>query len=215
MADSEQPLDSHSTPDELQDATASEILANPSPPAEDSDLDMDHDSNDGGGSDNESELSDVDEAAFADFDPNSVAIADRPTAVIDEEITRGLKASKRKRTDGESKKKEAKRDRPKKKKRIEEDDDASGGDTLEGKRSRKPKRAATDSRTNEEKVRAQKQKEAIADENLTPEQRRARALDAVMDAALKNPNKRRRKKDEVVSFFLWLRNLTLCILTYI
>lgn len=35
------------------------------------------------------------------------------------------------------------------------------------------------------------------EENLTPEERRRRALDKAMDAALKNPNKRRRKKDEV------------------
>ena len=36
------------------------------------------------------------------------------------------------------------------------------------------------------------------EENLTPDERRRRALDRAMDAALKNPNKRRRKKDEVV-----------------
>lgn len=202
MSDSDLPPDSHSTPQENQDGSeqaASEVQENPSPAAEDSDLNMDRDSNDGGASDNESELSDVDEAAFADFDPNSVALAERPQA-IDEEITKGLKARKIKRTDGESKKKEAKRDKSKKKRAREEDDNASGGEEIEGKRSRKPKRAAASgrtSRTDEERARAQKQKDAIAEESMTPEQRRSRALDAVMDAALKNPNKRRRKKDEV------------------
>ncbi len=37
------------------------------------------------------------------------------------------------------------------------------------------------------------------EENLTPEERRRRALDRAMDAAIKNPVKRRRKKDEIVS----------------
>jgi len=201
MSDSDLPSDSHHpTPQENQDGSeraASEVQDNPSPAAADSDMDMDRD--DGGASDNDSELSDVDEAAFADFDPNSVALADRPVA-IDEEITRGLKASKIKRTDRESKKKEAKRDKSKKKRRREEDEDASAVEEVEGKRSRKTKRttAGRSSRTDPERVQAQKQKDAIAEENMTAEDRRARALDAAMDAALKNPNKRRRKKDEVV-----------------
>lgn len=194
------PSDSYQSNQGVRDASES---PDKSKPAADSDLDMDRDSNDGGGSGNESELSDVDEAAFEDFDPNSVALADpaeRRPAVIDEEITKSLKASKRKRPDGESKKKEAKRDRPKKKKRREEDADASGGEEIEGKRSRKPKRASTSSRnskTDAQKAEAQKQKDAIAEENMTPAERKQKALDVIMDAAVKNPNKRRKKKDEI------------------
>lgn len=211
MSDSDLPTDSHPTPQEDQDGSEQ---AAPSPAAMDSDLNMD----DGGGSDNESELSDVDEAAFADFDPNSVALADRPV-LLDDEITRSLKASKVKNTNRESKKKEAKREKPKKKRTRDDDDDDSGagGEEIEGRRSRKTKRTATgrSSRTDEEKAQAQKQREAIDEESMTPEQRRARALDAVMDAALKNPNKRRKKKDEVVSFYFPLCRITLHILTRI
>lgn len=199
MSDIDMPSDSHRSPQGVQDVSETH---NNQKPAANSDVDMD---NDGGGSDNDSELSDVDEAAFEDFDPNSVALADpgeRRPAIIDEEITKSLKASKRKRADGESKKKEAKRDRPKKKRRREEDDDASGGEQIEGKRSRKPKRASASgrsSKTDAERIEAQKRKDAIAEENMTPAERKQKALDAVMDAALKNPNKRRKKKDDIVS----------------
>ena len=116
------------------------------PPAANPNLDMDDEDNQAPArddSDNESELSEVDEADFDDFDPTSIALQDKPHAVvIDDEIARSLKASKRKRTDGEGKKpKEGKRD--KKKKRRDEDEDP-GGEELDGKRIRKPKSVRPD-----------------------------------------------------------------------
>jgi transcription factor SPN1 len=166
----------------------------------------------------ESELSEVDEAEFADFDPTTVALDDRPQIEIDEDVARTLKAGKRKRTDkdgesGTKKPKEAKRDKPKKKKfRATVDagaiddggdvyDSGADGEILEGKRKPKPKRAKIDG-DGKDRERAKERRKEIEpeenEENLTPEERRRRALDRAMDAALKNPNKRRRKKDEVV-----------------
>lgn len=104
-------------------------------------------------SDNDSILSDVDEAQFEDFDPANVAIDDRPAIAVDEDNVRLLGRHKRKRdgelTDGEGikkKKKEGKREKPKKtrKKRDDDDDDDdfSGGQEIEGKRARKKKPTA-------------------------------------------------------------------------
>jgi transcription factor SPN1 len=164
----------------------------------------------------DSELSEVDEAEFADFDPTTVALDDKPQIDIDEDVARTLKAGKRKRADkdgqsGTKKLKEAKRDKPKKKKtrtragageggRVY--DSGADGEILEGKRKPKPKRARIDS-DGKDRERAKERRREIEqeenEENLTPEERRKRALDRAMDAALKNPNKRRRKKDDVAS----------------
>ncbi|KAH8660719.1 hypothetical protein BGZ60DRAFT_381922 [Tricladium varicosporioides] len=161
-------------------------------PAVDPDLDIDDDD------DNDSlasELSEVDEAEFADFDPTTVALEDRPLVDIDEDVARTLKAGKRKRADkdGDGKKpKEAKRD---KKKRRRDDDEDPDGQTMEGKRVRKPK--SDGEKKSRDGPRERRPATPENEENLTPEERRRRALDKAMDAALKNPNKRRRKKDEV------------------
>ena len=115
-------------------------------------------------SDNESILSDVDEAQFEDFDPANVAIDDRPIAV-DEDNVRLLGRHKRKR-DGETgdaeggkkKKKEGRREKPKKlrkKKDDDDEDDFSGGQELEGKRVRRKKPIA-EGGARKEKVRARK-----------------------------------------------------------
>lgn len=170
------------------------------------DLDMDLSENEAL-SDVDSELSEVDEAEFEDFDPNTV-VPDREVPIhIDEEITKTLKAGKRKRPtgDGEAapkKKKEARREKTKKKARGGDDsDDGSLGEEVEGKRVRKPKSVRLEGdRKDKERVREKKRVEAEPEneDNLSPEERRRRALDRAMDAALKNPNKRRRKKDEVV-----------------
>jgi transcription factor SPN1 len=155
--------------------------------------------NDDDPSDNESELSEVDEGEFADFDPTTVALEDRPLVDIDEDIARTLKAGKRKKTgEGEGKKvKEGKRE--KKKKRARDEDEDPDGQQIEGKRIRKPKSVRIEGdRNDRERARERKAPTPENDENLTPEERRRRALDKAMDAALKNPNKRRRKKDEVV-----------------
>ncbi|KAG4422331.1 hypothetical protein IFR04_004483 [Cadophora malorum] len=167
----------------------------PPPPAANPDLDMDNEENDV--SDNESELSEVDEAEFAEFDPTTVALEDRPLVGIDEDVARTLKAGKRKRADkeGDGKKpKEAKRD--KKKRARRDDDEDPDGQVLDGKRTKKPKSVRSE-REKGDKPRERRPPTPENEENLTPDERRRRALDKAMDAALKNPNKRRRKKDEV------------------
>ncbi|KAG4432726.1 Transcription factor iws1 [Cadophora sp. M221] len=170
----------------------------PPPPAADPDLDIDNDENDENDvSDNESELSEVDEAEFAEFDPTTVALEDRPLVGIDEDVARTLKAGKRKRADkeGDGKKpKEAKRDKKKRPRR--DDDEDPDGQVLDGKRTKKPKSVRSD-REKGDKPRERRPATPENEENLTPDERRRRALDKAMDAALKNPNKRRRKKDEV------------------
>ncbi|TGO58495.1 hypothetical protein BCON_0054g00250 [Botryotinia convoluta] len=172
----------------------------PEPPVANPDLDMDDLDNaeDGGaGSDNESDLSDVDEANFDDFDASKVALDERPMVGIDEDIAKTLKASKRKRAEGEAKKpKEGKRDK-KKRPRRDSDEDPDGME-IDGKRIRNPKRVEGEGKDRDRtKERRKATPEPENDENLTPDERRRRALDKAMDAALKNPNKRRRKKDEV------------------
>lgn len=159
---------------------------------------MDEADNDDDLSDNESELSEVDEAEFAEFDPTTVALEDRPTVEIDEDIARSLKAGKRKRTDkdGEGKKpREAKRDKKKRPRR--DDDEDPDGEVLDGKRTKKSKTSRADGDRRKDRATERRAPTPENVENLTPEERRRRALDKAMDAALKNPNKRRRKKDEV------------------
>lgn len=179
----------------------SEERDTPPAPAADPDLDLDDaDNRDfaeaADESDNESELSDVDEAEFDEFDPSSVAIdSSKPNVVIDEDIAKTLKAGKRKRTDKDGEGKKPREGKREKKKKRRDDDEDPGGEELDGKRVRKPKRIDGERR---EKVKEKRAPTPENEDNLTPEQRRMRALDRAMDAALKNPNKRRRKKDEVV-----------------
>ena len=134
-------------------------------------------------SDNESILSDVDEAQFEDFDPNQIAIEERPAIALDEDNVKLLGRHKRKRegeADGEGgrkKKKEGKREKPKKiRKKQDSDDDFSGGQEMEGKRIRK-KKAFTEGG---EKVRKEKPKVRRAtpenEEAMDPEERKSRVL---------------------------------------
>ena len=134
-------------------------------------------------SDNESILSDVDEAQFEDFDPNQIAIEERPAIAVDEDNVKLLGRHKRKRdgeADGEGskkKKKEGKREKPKKiRKKQDSDDDFSGGQEMEGKRIRK-KKPFTESG---EKVRKEKPKVRRAtpenEEAMDPEERKSRIL---------------------------------------
>jgi transcription factor SPN1 len=170
-------------------------------------------------SDDDSDLSDVDEAQFEDFDPANVAIDERPIAV-DEDNVKLLGRHKRKRdgdVDGEGakkKKKEGKRERKPRKKR-DEDDNFSGGEELEGKRTRK-KKAFSEGGEKRERTKP-RQKTPENEDHLDPEERkhctihvmaiarltycsgRRRELDRAMDLALKNPNKRRRRVDGIVS----------------
>jgi transcription factor SPN1 len=124
-------------------------------------------------SDNESDLSDVDEAQFDDFDPTNITIEDRPQVAVDESNVKLLGVHKRKRTDAEieearkKKKKERGRERPKKpRKRRDGSEPFSGGEEIDGKRSRKRKeggeKASASSRA--------KETAEIDEANLTPEE---------------------------------------------
>lgn len=143
-------------------------------------------------SDDESLLSEVDEAQFADFDPTAVQVA--PDF---ETLSKAIHVKKRKRADGEDaapkKKKERTRERARKGRRRQDSDDGfSGGEEIEGKRSRKPKDGDGERRARPARV-------EINEEDLTPEERRRRALDRAMDAAVKKSAGKRVRKGEIVS----------------
>ena len=131
-------------------------------------------------SDNDSILSDVDEAQFEDFDPNQIAIEERPAIAVDEDNVKLLGRHKRKRVEGEvvgektkKKNKGAKREKPKKARKKDSDDDDyfSGGQELEWNRVRKKIAFAEGG----EKVRKEKTKPRQAEpedeEQLDPEER--------------------------------------------
>lgn len=204
----QQDLDATEEKDELKDLS-DEDNANNNAAADNADPDA---------SDAESELSEIDEAQFADFDPTNIAIEERPVE-LDENNVKLLKASKRKRTEGEEegtkkKRKEGRREKPKKSRRtVDDDDNFSGGEEIEGKRRRKTK-AIDGERKERPKVRKATPEN---EEHLTPEERtclslcvawdllltnesgRKRALDRAMDEALKKPGQRRKRAGDIVS----------------
>lgn len=149
------------------------------------------------------QLSEVDVDDLEDYDPLKANIETRPVE-IDEDVARTLKVTKRKRTDGETAKK-PKEGRRQKKRRTDMDDEVSAADgtIIEGKRRRG---GGGEAGTGEKKSRPRTTAKApsepdVNEEDLTPEQRRARAIEKAMDAAMKaKSNKRRTKKDEVVGF---------------
>ncbi|KAF9769071.1 Transcription factor iws1 [Fusarium sp. DS 682] len=138
-------------------------------------------------------LSEVDEDQFEDYDPETANIEDRPVD-IDEDVARTLKATKRKRADGEAPKKPREGRRDKKRRDRDEDvdmDDADDG----GKKSRRSRRAGDGERRQRSKAATP---EPEKDENLTPAERKQRDLDRMLDAAIKKPSgPKRRKKDEI------------------
>lgn len=129
-------------------------------------------------SDDESILSEVDEAQFENFDPDNVDVEERPQLAIDEENLKLIGRHKRKRAEGEegrSRRKEGRREK-KKSRRAHDDEEGEGGS---GRR------------------RKQKEKSPDTDEEtLDPETRRRRALDRAMDEAMKKPTKRRHRKQD-------------------
>ncbi|EAQ89500.1 hypothetical protein CHGG_06119 [Chaetomium globosum CBS 148.51] len=146
-----------------------------------------HDGDDGNASDKDSDLlSEIDEDQFEDYDPT---LEERPVE-IDENVAMTLKAAKRKRTDGEASKKPKEGRRPKKRSRATDDE---VGDAEIGERRPRKARATGERRAATKEAPEEEENE----ENLTPEERRRRALHRAMDNALKNPSKRRRKKDEI------------------
>ena len=130
-------------------------------------------------SDNDSVLSDVDEAQFEDFDPANIAIDERPAIAVDEDNVKLLGRHKRKRDldgdydaeGGKRKKREGKREKPKKsRKKRDDDDNFSGGEELEGKRLRK-KKSVTEGGEKRDKPRVRKATPED-EENLDPAERK-------------------------------------------
>ncbi|KAF2033444.1 hypothetical protein EK21DRAFT_108913 [Setomelanomma holmii] len=147
----------------------------------------------GGLSDNESVLSDalddeqLDEQ-FGEFDASNIAIEERPAQAIDEDTVKQIGVHKRKRTAGEGeepKKKKKRADKPRRKKNKDGED----GEGVEDG-SRKSKRSKKEGR-----IRAASPDDA--EESLTPEERRKRALDRQINALVKGSSSRRRKKDGI------------------
>lgn len=128
-------------------------------------------------------LSEVDEAQFEDFDPNAIAIEERPR-VVDASGIALLGKHKRKREDGDAaappkKKKEGRREKPKRsKKNADAEDDFEGGEELDGKRSRKSKAPG------EKVVRRRKSPSPDDDVNLTPEERKCTASSPIVSCTV-------------------------------
>ncbi|KAH6697357.1 transcription factor IWS1 [Plectosphaerella plurivora] len=174
-------LDTHTKPDPLASDPAVPdedpvVLSDNDEPIKDAGAEPDaHDSDDA--------LSEIDENQFEDYDPETADIEDRPV-VVDEDIAKTLKASRRKRTDAEPRKpKEARRE----KKRGRDNDD--GGDFSDGHgATRKSRRGG------------ERQKKATPEpeneDHLSPEERRQRAIERALDAALKKPKMKRKRKGE-------------------
>lgn len=147
----------------------------------------DYDTARAGDSDRESDiLSDVDEIdedQFDEYDASAANIDERPVE-IDEDVARTLKASKRKGT-ATKKPKEGKRE---KKRRDRTDDalDAGDAEIYSGKRVRKAAAAAAEPA----------EPEPENEEDLTPEERRRRAIERASRKEVKKPSQRRKRKDE-------------------
>ncbi|BCR97239.1 transcription factor SPN1 [Aspergillus luchuensis] len=148
--------------------------------AQDNGGDNDDDDDEDKISDDESILSEVDEAQFEDFDPENVDIEDRPQLAIDEDNLKLIGRHKRKRTEGgdeERSKRKREGRREKKSRRMRELEDGGASDEEKASRRRKKKEA-----------------EIAEEELLDPATKRRRALDRAMDEALKKPTKRRFRK---------------------
>ncbi|KAJ5985980.1 hypothetical protein N7522_013176 [Penicillium canescens] len=130
-------------------------------------------------SDDESILSEVDEAQFENFDPENVDVEDRPQLAIDEENLKLIGRHKRKRTEGdESRPRRKEGRREKKSRRAADADGEEGGSSRRRERKKREEQPDTD------------------EETLDPETRRRRALDRAMDQAMKKPAKRRFRKQD-------------------
>ncbi|KAL2865373.1 transcription factor SPN1 [Aspergillus lucknowensis] len=129
------------------------------------------------GSDDESILSEVDEAQFEDFDPENVEIEDRPQLDIDEENLKLIGRHKRKRTGDEEGSSRRKREGRRKKSRRQREEEEGASDEGSTRRRRSKKVEVEED-----------------DETLDPATRRRRALDRAMDEAMKKPTKRRFRK---------------------
>ncbi|KAM0713892.1 hypothetical protein Q7P37_010854 [Cladosporium fusiforme] len=141
--------------------------------------------------DADSDLDELDEAQFDNFDPESanINVPDQPVAVDDSNVGQ-LGVHKRKRVEGEDgerkkKKKEGRREKAKKVRAGGDDEDNfEGGPEMEGSRRKKAGTAAK---------KAPRARSPENEDNLSPEERRRRALDRKMDEALRSNKPSRRK----------------------
>lgn len=151
-------------------------------------------------SDRESDkLSEIDEDQFEDYNPETANIEDRPVD-IDEDVVRTLKAAKRKRTDGDVPRKPREGRREKNRRdRIDDPPPVEGHDEEGDQASQRRARRAGGIGVRGSRAKAGSP-EADKEEELTPEERRKRAIDRALDSAMKKsgPTKRRRR-DEIVS----------------
>ncbi|PLB36479.1 transcription factor SPN1 [Aspergillus candidus] len=164
-------------------AASAEPASPPAAAADKEDVDEnEEDDNDNVESDDESIISEVDEAQFEDFDLENVDIEDRPQLAIDEDNLKLIGRHKRKRTDSGGERSQRKREgrREKKTRRMRELEE---GPTSDG-----------EGRTRRKVERKKKEVAPEDDETLDPATRRRRALDRAMDEALKKPTKRRARK---------------------
>ena len=118
-------------------------------------------------SDDESVLSDIDDAQFQDFDAEDVPIEERPQLAIDEENLKLVGRHKRQRTEDDDdakqkkKKREGRREKKSRRKQRQESDEAfSGGEETGGKRTGRRRDG-----------RAKKVEEVVNEEELDPETR--------------------------------------------
>lgn len=142
-------------------------------------------------------LSEIDENQFEDYDPETANIEDRPVE-IDEDIARTLKATKRKRAEGETTAKKPRETR--REKRRDREEDASMQDASSGEAEKKPRRKRAEAERRP-RVKPTSPQPEENDEHLTPEQRQNREIDRALDAAMKKGTTapKRRRKDEIVS----------------
>ncbi|KAL2884761.1 Transcription factor IWS1 [Ceratocystis lukuohia] len=131
-------------------------------------------------------LSEVDDADAEDYDPDKANIEDRPVT-IDENIARTLKAARRAPVEAEKKPREGRRE-----KKRPRDEDTNMGDAPDV--ATRPQKARLTSE-NATKLPSKAQEDEYA--NLTPEERRRKELQRVLDAAGKAPKKARKKKGEM------------------
>ncbi|KAI1372478.1 hypothetical protein F4677DRAFT_432376 [Hypoxylon crocopeplum] len=139
-----------------------------------------------GDSDKDSDaLSEIDEDQFDDYDPTTARLDEkRPEPqVIDEDAARTLKAGRRKGTAT----KKPKEGRRAKKRTRDDDNDGADGEILHTKRARKATGADAPEQESEPEV----------EENLSPEERRRRAIERAARNQPKSKGSRRKKKDEV------------------
>ncbi|KAI5245826.1 transcription factor iws-1 [Aureobasidium subglaciale] len=162
--------------------------------------------NDDNDADSDDNLSDVDEAQFQDFDPNAIAIEERPR-VVDASGVALLGKHKRKRddADGEGKKKrrEGRREKPKRSKRGEDGADFDDGDDAEGRRrktkgpgeKRKKRTPSPEDDSNLTPEESEYMLNVIVQvQNLTQATGRKKEFSRKLDEALKKPKTNNRRK---------------------